>query len=182
VYLETEIQTGRRSHGLLDRETSRTSQFDSWADPVLTMSSPKSAFASLLERVKPENAVHFENGLPGFPGETQFVVLQNPEDRPFAWMQSLKTPSLVFVVTGPFSLFPDYRPDVSDNDLAALGSPKEDEILLLSILKVLPVEPPEIHTNLKAPIVINLRTLRARQVILLNESMYSEKAVYRVKH
>jgi flagellar assembly factor FliW len=177
VYLETEIQNGRRQHDVLDVVSER---FD-LEEPSLTMPSPKSAFDALIERVKPENAVRFENGLPGFPGETAFVILQNPDDRPFAWMQSLKTPNLVFVVTAPFSLFPDYRPDVSDNDLKAVGSPSQEEILLLSILKVINNEPPEVHTNLKAPILINLRTLQARQVILVNESMFSEKAVYRVK-
>ena len=140
-----------------------------------------SGIEEFLKRVTPKDTLFFPNGLPGFPEETKFVLLQNPEEKPFAWLQSLTTAGLAFVVTSPFVLFPEYRPDVPETDLAALGSPGLEDILLLTILRVINSNPPEIHTNLKAPIIINLRSLASRQVILANESMYSERAVYRVK-
>ncbi|MDD2708757.1 MAG: flagellar assembly protein FliW [Verrucomicrobiae bacterium] len=140
-----------------------------------------SAFDELLKRVTPQSTLTFALGLPGFPDETRFVLLQNPEERPFAWLQSLKTASLSFVVTSPFVLFPEYRPDVPDFDLTALDSPPQEDTLILCIIKVVQTTPTELHTNLKAPLVINLRTLTGRQVILNNEAMYSEIAIYRVK-
>lgn len=142
---------------------------------------PPKASDNPLSRVPPENVVHFQGGLPGFCDEKQFVILQNPEERPLAWMRSIGTPALAFVVISPFAIFPDYRPDVPDHELVEIGSPPLEEILVLSILRVISAQPPELHTNLKAPIIINLRTLAAGQVILANESMYSEHAVYRVK-
>ena len=138
-------------------------------------------FEKFLKRVTPQSTIFFPNGLPGFPDETRFVLLQNAEERPFAWLQSLKTADLAFVVTSPFSLFPEYRPDVSDADLTAVGSPAAEDTLVLCILRVIDSPKPELHTNLKAPVVINLRALIARQVILVNEAMYSECAVYHVK-
>jgi flagellar assembly factor FliW len=138
-------------------------------------------FEEFLKRVTPQSTIFFPSGLPGFPEETRFVLLQNAEERPFAWLQSLKTADLAFVVTSPFSLFPEYRPDVPDTDLAAIDSPASEDTLVLCILRVMDGDHPEFHTNLKAPVVINLRSLVGRQVILANESMYSERAVYRIK-
>ncbi|MBI4024649.1 MAG: flagellar assembly protein FliW [Verrucomicrobia bacterium] len=140
-----------------------------------------SNFEALLKRVAPENVVRFEHGLPGFPTDKQFVLLQNPDERPFVWLQSLNTPELAFVATSPFVLFPEYRPDVPEQDLAAIDTPSSEETLILSLVRIFNSVPPELHTNLKAPIVINFRTFAARQVILANEAMYSEKAIYRVK-
>lgn len=138
-------------------------------------------FDEFLKRVTPQATICFPSGLPGFPNETRFALVQNPEERPFAWLQSLQTADLAFVVTSPFALFPEYRPDVSDTDLAAIGAIATEDVLVLAILRVVDEQPPELHTNLKAPLVINLRTLAARQVILVNEAMYSERAVHRVK-
>jgi flagellar assembly factor FliW len=141
---------------------------------------PSPSFAALLEQITPENVIQFQSGLPGFPEEKSFVILKNPKELPLAWMQSIVSPKLAFIVTSPFLLFPDYRPDVPDQELAAIGSPALDEILMFCILRVVNATPPELHTNLKAPVIINLRTLAARQIILANEAIYSESAVYRV--
>ncbi len=137
--------------------------------------------AQLLQKVAPSNIVRFHHGLPGFPGEDEFVIMQSPENRPLAWLQSMKSPDLAFVVTSPFVLFPEYRPDVPDEDIAEIGSPPLDQILVLTIVKLVNSTPPELHTNLKAPLIINLLTFQARQAILVNESMYSERAVYTVR-
>ena len=140
-----------------------------------------SASGDLLSRVTEDNVVVFKKGLPGFPNDTRFVIIQNPSIRPFAWLQSLDTPDLAFVITSPFAFFPDYRPDVPDHELTALGSPPHEQVLILSIVRVINSLPTELHMNLKAPLVANLLTLSASQVILTNEAMYSERATYRIK-
>lgn len=137
---------------------------------------------SLLQKLQKEDAVVFEKGLPGFPNEKKFVLLQNPKERPFIWMQSSTNPELCFIVTSPFIFFPEYLPDVSDDDLAEIGSPTMNELMLVTIVWFKTTSAlPEVHTNLKAPIVINLKNFKARQTILNNESMYSERAIYRMK-
>ncbi len=138
------------------------------------------SFSRLLQKVTPQNVVHFKYGLPGFPEEKEFVIMQSPEDKPLAWLQSLNTADLAFVITSPFVLFPEYRPDVPDEDIAEIGSPPLDQVLVLSILKLVNTTPPQLYTNLKAPIVVNILNFQARQAILVNESMYSERAVYNV--
>lgn len=134
-----------------------------------------------LSRVTEDNVVFFQKGIPGFPYDQRYIIIQNPGIRPFAWLQSLDTPALAFAITSPFGFFPEYRPDVSDADLASIASPPLDHILLLSIVKIVNSKPIELHMNLKAPLIINAASLAACQVILANESIYSEKAVYRLK-
>jgi flagellar assembly factor FliW len=136
---------------------------------------------NLLSRVTEDNVVFFQKGIPGFPRDQRYVIIQNPGIRPFAWLQSLDTPELAFAITSPFGFFPDYRPDVSELDLGSIGSPPIEHVLLLSIVKIVNSKPIELHMNLKAPLIINATSLAACQVILTNESIYSEKAVYRLK-
>lgn len=151
-----------------------------WRAPQ-NMTKAKSPPADLYGKFPPESVVKFQRGLPGFPEEHDFVILQDQAERPFAWMQSLKTPALSFVITSPFVLFPDYRPDVPDDELAALGSPRPEEIQVMILVRVVDQSPPELHVNLKAPIVVNMRTLAAGQVVLANETIYSERAVYALR-
>jgi flagellar assembly factor FliW len=135
----------------------------------------------IFKELQKQDAVSFDDGIPGFPNEKKFVLLQNPEERPFIWMQSVTNPKLCFIVTSPFTLFPEYLPDVPDDELAGIGSPNSTELMLLTIVKFVNSKSPEVHTNLKAPVIINLKKLQGRQVILNNESIYSERAVYRMK-
>jgi flagellar assembly factor FliW len=139
------------------------------------------AIDRVLKDLQKQDAVCFQNGIPGFPEEKKFVLLQNPEERPFIWMQSTTNPELCFIVTSPFIFFPEYRPDVPDDELTTIGSPSLSELMLLTIVQVVNSKPPEVRTNLKAPIIINLKNFAGSQVIVANESMYSERAVYKVK-
>jgi flagellar assembly factor FliW len=121
---------------------------------------PPVASQGFLDRIKQQDAVEFPHGIPGFPAERKFVLLQNPDEKPFIWMQSLQRKDLAFVVTSPFVLFPEYRPDVPSEDLEALENPTESELLVLTIVSIISTKPPLIHANLKAPLVINLKTHR----------------------
>lgn len=134
-----------------------------------------------IQETSNENAAYFKEGLPGFPNEKHFVILQRPEERPFAWMKSTKSPEVAFVVTSPFGLYPDYKPDVSDHDLAAIGSPNPADVLVLTIVRVFNTSPIELHMNLKAPLIVNTKSLEARQVILKNESEFSERFIFQIK-
>lgn len=135
----------------------------------------------LLSKISSDNVLFFSRGLPGFPQEKRFVLLQHPSIRPLAWLQSTIHDDLAFVVSSPFSFFRDYRPDVSDEELAMIGAPSSNDTLLVTIIRVIDSEPVELHMNLKAPVVINLKALLANQIILKNEAMYSERAVYKFK-
>ncbi|PFG04666.1 flagellar assembly protein FliW [Bacillus sp. es.034] len=123
--------------------------------------------------VKEEEILLFEQGVPGFLEEKQFILLPLPENTLFHILQSVKTPELGFVVTDPFIFFKDYDFTLEDSTVELLGSPSETEIKVLSIVTV--KEPlHESTANLQAPIVINLAGNKAKQLIL-NDPNYQTR-------
>jgi flagellar assembly factor FliW len=124
--------------------------------------------------VKSEEVLTFEQGIPGFGEENQFVLLPLPETEWFHILQSVKTPQLGFVVTDPFVFFKEYDFELDQASVELLEHPTEKEVRVLSILTVREALH-ESTANLQAPIVINLANRQGKQVILNNTD-------YRTKH
>ncbi|MGG3941583.1 flagellar assembly protein FliW [Peribacillus psychrosaccharolyticus] len=113
--------------------------------------------------IKPEDMYTFENGLPGFPDEKQFVILPLEETTLYV-LQSVKTSEVAFIITSPFEVFPDYNVKLSDEVLTALQIGVEEDVVVYAILTV--KEPFNKTTvNLQAPVVINSKMKLAKQYI-----------------
>lgn len=122
----------------------------------------------------------FDSGLPGFEDEKQFVLLDFPDNHVFHALQSTRTPDIAFVVTDPFSFFPDYEIKIDDSTVDALGIENEADVTLLSILTVRdPFE--DTTVNLQAPVVINRSTKRGRQLILTGTSFETRHHLFQPK-
>jgi flagellar assembly factor FliW len=123
--------------------------------------------------VEKEDILSFGQGLPGFQEEKEFVLLPLPENEWFYILQSVKTPELGFVVADPFIFFKGYEFNLDTSSKEALEEPGEKEVKVLSILTI--KEPLHVSTaNLQAPIVINVSTNKAKQLIL-NDTAYKTK-------
>jgi len=122
----------------------------------------------LLEYVE-QDVVEFAEGLPAFENERRFVVTECPENRPLIYLQSLQSPHLLFLTLRPRQIVPDYAPQIPPEELTLLGlaadrQPEEGrEVALLAILSI--ETGGRVSANLMAPIVINLHSRQARQVI-----------------
>ncbi|TCL47666.1 flagellar assembly factor FliW [Thermolongibacillus altinsuensis] len=115
----------------------------------------------------------FVYGIPGFLDEKQFVLL-TIEDSPFVILQSVKTPSLGFVMIDPFTYFKDYDFELDEQSVAQLQLSSEREVAVYVILTV--ADPFDNTTaNLQAPIVLNYEKKLGKQVILTNTP-------YKTKH
>ncbi|MGA2134226.1 MAG: flagellar assembly protein FliW [Bryobacteraceae bacterium] len=123
-----------------------------------------------------ESILVFPDGIPAFECEKRFLILRQPINEPLVFLQSLDTPGLCFVTLPVLAAAPEFRLRLSPEDGEALGLPSGcppvigRDILCLAILSLQEDSPPTV--NLLAPIVVNLRTLRARQAIQL-ESGYT---------
>ena len=53
--------------------------------------------------------IQFPNGLPGFPDEKEFVILDIPENALFQLLQSTQNADLAFVITNPHYFYEDYQ-------------------------------------------------------------------------
>ncbi|HEY3315689.1 MAG TPA: flagellar assembly protein FliW [Bacillota bacterium] len=107
----------------------------------------------------------FDEGLPGFEGLHQFVLLQPDEGAPFMWLQAAEDPQLAFVIVSPYDFFPSYRLELAEDDRRSLELHKPAEAAVFAIV-VIPDDPREMTANLKAPLAVNPETRRAKQVIV----------------
>lgn len=109
--------------------------------------------------------IHFENGLPGFLEEKQFVILPLTDDQIYLILQSIQTPEIAFVITNPFFFYKDYEFKLEDGVVEQLEIKEPGDVQVFNILTI--YDPFEKTTiNLQAPIVINIKNNRAKQVIL----------------
>lgn len=123
-----------------------------------------SALLGELEVAK-EDIIAFPDGLFGFPGESDFVLVASSAEG-FYWLQSVEHGSLVFVVADPFLLFDGYSVDLQPADLFVLGATDSAEIAILTIV-TLPTQPGDRPTaNLQGPLALNLQSGRGKQLAL----------------
>ena len=130
--------------------------------------------STLIDTEAPEMAqvsqVQLPMGLLGFEHLKDYLLVANPGEEPFMWLQVKSDGPLAFVVVNPFLVAPDYQPDLPQADVDFLGIQDPDDALLFNIVTL--------HAgggatvNLKGPIVINRQSLIGKQVVLANASEY----------
>lgn len=116
--------------------------------------------------VNTECLIQMPLGLLGFEQFKSFALVTNPEEQPFLWLQAAEEPKLAFLVMSPFVIIPNYRPEISDEDAGSLGLHDQEEPLIFNIVTMRGAQ--QATVNLKGPIVLNRRTLVAKQIIPLN--------------
>ncbi|GIN56173.1 flagellar assembly protein FliW [Lederbergia ruris] len=123
--------------------------------------------------IQPETILTFEKGIPGFQDEKQFTLLPLPEMDAVSVLQSVTTPTLAFVIADPYSFFADYTFTLDENTVELLKIESDQDVSAFVILTV--HDPFEKTTaNLQAPIIVNVKTNHAKQVIL-NQENYKTK-------
>jgi flagellar assembly factor FliW len=96
-----------------------------------------------------------------------YIIISRPESEPFKWLQSIEDSSVCFVILDPGLVIPNYTIDVSPLDIKQLnGSGNHDEYKLFGIVTVPRGKPEQISINLLGPIVINIKNLKALQLVL----------------
>lgn len=118
-----------------------------------------------------ECVVEMPLGLLGFEGCKRFTLFGHPEEEPFLRLQAAGEAKPTFLVISPFVVLPSYQPDVAEEDLRFLGLQDPNDSLLFNIVTVR--GPQNATINLKGPILLNRRTLVAKQVIPLNAAELS---------
>ena len=125
-----------------------------------------------------DSVLVFPDGIPAFEREKRFVAIRQPINEPLVFLQSLSNPGLCFVTLPVLSICAGYRLSIASEDQEALGFDTGvppaigRDVLCLAILSIEENAPPT--ANLMAPVVVNIRTQCARQVIL-TESNYSHR-------
>jgi flagellar assembly factor FliW len=119
----------------------------------------------------------FEKGIPGFPEEKKFILLPLSDDNTFNVLQSVSTSELAFVLSNPFNFFREYDFKLEDSVVEDLELESAKDVMVYSILTV--QDPFEKTTaNLQAPVIINSKNRKAKQVILHNEQFSTKHPIF----
>jgi len=114
-----------------------------------------------------DKVIEFQHGLPGFPASRTFVMAQKPEERPFAWMQSVAEPNVKFAVVDAYAWDRDFTLEVDDEALEEMGSL---DPLDYAVYFILQIAKRDNRTTLRAkphaPVLVNVRNRKARQVVV----------------
>ena len=123
------------------------------------------------------DTIEFPGGLPGFEDRRRFLAIRQERAHPLVFLQSLEDPGLCFITAPVRAVDPKYRLKLSEEDRDAIGlsavrRPRiGKDVWALGVIAVRETGP---TVNLLAPLVINLRTLRAVQAVM-RDSAYSHR-------
>ncbi len=121
-----------------------------------------------------QKVINFVSGPMGFENMTKWVLIDNGL---LGWLQSVEDPELAFVVANPFEFYGDYEFEINESEMKNLAVINNADVTVLSIVSV----PPKVENmtiNLLAPIVINYKEQKAKQVILSNNKYSVRHYVY----
>lgn len=103
-------------------------------------------------------------GIIGFPDLTKYTVLEYTP--PFSWLHCVERGDLAFVVVNAAEFGAEYVVPlpVGDRDIDLR---QDDDVAIMNLVSVRP-DPTMTTVNLKAPVIVNLRNRKGRQIVLDN--------------
>lgn len=123
---------------------------------------------------KEEDIITFKKGLPGFENLRTFILIPVEENSIFTILHSIEDEEVGLVLVSPFEVENEYEFKLSDDKLRELMIQSPEEVLTLNTV-TLHSDSKKITTNLKAPIIINIKEKLGEQIIIDNDK-------YEIKH
>ena len=121
-----------------------------------------------------QNIIHFTEGILGFEDVHEYLLYHEDENNIIWSLQAADSEIPSFIVVDPFTIFPGYNPVLSERELACFGEQDATNLCFL-VIAAIKSELSESVANLKAPIVIDINTREAKQIIL-------EDSDYPIRH
>jgi len=107
--------------------------------------------------------IRFPKGILGFPDNHDYALIQTGEKSGFYWLQAVDRAELAFVVCDPRLFVADYAVPIKQEDLHAIGLEDADGAQIFIIVNKVDNL---LTGNLQGPLVINVETRTARQLVL----------------
>lgn len=124
-----------------------------------------------------EDLIFFPEGILGFGDLRRFVLVDDPSDEIFAWLQSCEIPQIAFPVLEPELFTANYQLNLTKHDLESLEMKSVSGTRSFAIITV-PEDPTQMTANLKAPIVINVAKRTARQIVLQDNNLAIREPIF----
>lgn len=110
--------------------------------------------------------IYFLSGLVGYPDARRFFLDQG--DGGVFELRAVHEAGPDFLVVAPTPFFPDYAPVIDDATVKRLGLRGQEDALVLLVV-TLRDRPEDASANTLAPLIINVRTRDAVQVVLTGQ-------------
>lgn len=128
-------------------------------------------------KIQNEDLLTFPEGLLGFQDLRHFVLLDDPNDDIFAWLQSCELPSIAFPILEPEIFGQTYNASLTKNESESLKLQADQKPTFMNIITI-PDDPTQMTANLKAPIVINQAQRLARQCVLQDNHLAIREPIF----
>ena len=115
--------------------------------------------------------IRFPKGVLGFPEQQEYALIQTAESSGFYWLQAVGRAELAFVVCDPRLFVPDYVVPVKLEELSQIGLSDPSDAQVFTIVNKVDNM---LTGNLQGPIVVNVDTRQARQLVL-SDRRYSTR-------
>ncbi len=126
-----------------------------------------------------DDILTFNEGLLGFSDLRKFVILDDPNDEIFAWLQSCEDANIAFPILEPELFMDAYKAVLTKTDLEMLDftQPGSAGLRYFSIVTI-PEDPTLMTANLKAPVIVNIEKRTARQCVLQDNSLAIKEPIF----
>ena len=114
--------------------------------------------------------IEFPEALPGFPQLKKFVLFHKKDENgeemhTFVFLQSVEDGDIAFTLLDVSHYLEDYALDFHEKELDVIGGFSQATCWIYNIT-IVPDKLEDMRTNLKAPIIINTETKKAKQVVM----------------
>jgi flagellar assembly factor FliW len=131
-----------------------------------------------VKEYEEKDVINFNKGLPGLLDLRKFILFPVEENEMFSILHSIEDDNIGLVVFSPFLKFKDYEFKLSDEKLKELKIQSNDDVLVLNTV-TLHSDVEKITTNLKAPIVINIKEKLGEQIILDSDKYFIKHPLFK---
>jgi len=116
-----------------------------------------------------EKIIQMAKPVLGFEQLKKFCIIEGEDFEPFLWFQSVEEPSVAFIIINPVFFYPDYQIEVNPKEIEELDVADVKTVETYVIVSI-PPDPKKMSINLKGPILINTKTKKAKQLVLVNST------------
>ncbi len=115
--------------------------------------------------IREEDIIIFDEGIPGFEKLKKFVITSNGSD-PIMWLASIEDENVALPIINPWLVRVDYAVEIPKDVMEDLEIEKEEDVNVWAVLVIPKDDPRKMTINLMAPIIINTKKGKGKQVIL----------------
>lgn len=129
-------------------------------------------------QIEESDLLTFPEGILGFADLTKFVILDDPNDEVFAWLQSCEAGAIAFPVLEPELFTMNFKINLAKTDLETLKMKDATHRSRVFSIVTIPDDPTLMTANLKAPVVVNLENRMARQCVLQDNNLAIREPIF----